>query len=36
MFRQHAPAERVDFAERDRLKPARALQPKAETAYAGE
>lgn len=36
MLRQHPPAERIDLAKRDRLKTARTLQPKAETAYAGK
>jgi len=34
VFRQHAPAEWVDLAEGDRLKAARALKAKAETANA--
>jgi hypothetical protein len=34
VFRQHAPAERVDLAERHGLKTARALQAEAETANA--
>jgi hypothetical protein len=32
MLSQHAPAERIDLAERDRLEPARALQPEVEAA----
>jgi hypothetical protein len=34
VFRQHAPAEWVDLAEGDGFEAARALQAKAETAYA--
>lgn len=36
MLRQHAPAEWIDLAERDRLKAAGAFQPEAETADAAE
>ena len=36
VFRQHAPAEWINLAEGDRLKTARALKAKAETANAAE
>lgn len=36
VFRQHAPAERVDFAERHGLKSTRALQAEAEAANPAE
>jgi hypothetical protein len=36
MLRQHAPAEWINLAERDRLEAARAFQPKTEAADAAE
>jgi hypothetical protein len=36
MLSQHAPAERIDLAERDGLEPARPFQAKVEAADPGE
>jgi hypothetical protein len=36
VFRQHAPAEWIDLAERDGLEPARALQAQVEATDARE